>query len=141
MLAGVAVAVVCACFAVTIVLTFIRARSGPATNACMNNLRQFDGAKQQWALENHKTTNDIPSWQDMRPYLGRGTNGELPTCPQGGVYILGRIGEPPRCSIDGRLSGLMTRGKTVTGRKVARPNVAAAHAAVKTLPSDLCPSV
>ena len=24
-------------------------------NACINNLRQIDSAKQQWALENHKT--------------------------------------------------------------------------------------
>ena len=31
---------------------FIRARTTSQQNACINNLRQIDGAKQQWALEN-----------------------------------------------------------------------------------------
>src|SRR6266478_4702290 len=30
---------------------FVRARSTSQKNACINNLRQIDGAKQQWALE------------------------------------------------------------------------------------------
>ena len=80
---------------------FIRARTTSASNACVNNLRQIDAAKQQWMLENGKTTNDIPSWDAIRPYLGRGPEGEVPRCPQGGTYILGRAGEPPRCSIGG----------------------------------------
>ncbi len=67
-------------------------------NACVNNMRQIDGAKQQWALVNKKTTNDIPTWSDLAPYLSRnGTN--LPVCPGGGVYTLGRLGEPPKCSV------------------------------------------
>src|SRR5262245_3036332 len=39
-----------------------------AANACVNNLRQYDGAMQQWALEYKKATNDIPTWDDIRPY-------------------------------------------------------------------------
>jgi len=31
---------------------FIRARTTSQMNACINNLRQIDGAIQQWALEN-----------------------------------------------------------------------------------------
>jgi type IV pilus assembly protein PilA len=80
---------------------FIRARSTSAANACVNNLRQIDSAKQQWMLENGKTTNEIPSWDAVRPYLGRGPEGEIPKCPKGGTYILGRVGELPRCSIGG----------------------------------------
>jgi hypothetical protein len=72
---------------------FIRARSTPAMNACVNNLRQLDGAKQQWVAENHKTTNDIPTWEDLLPYLR-----QKPVCPKAGTYILGRVGAPPRCS-------------------------------------------
>src|ERR1700691_4733209 len=30
---------------------FVRARTTSQMNACINNLRQIDGAKQQWALE------------------------------------------------------------------------------------------
>ena len=31
-------------------ISFIRARNTPAMNACVNNLRQLAGAKQQWAV-------------------------------------------------------------------------------------------
>lgn len=86
-------------FMAAVLPNFIRARSAKATNPCMNNLRQIDGAKQQWALENSKSTNDTPLWDALRPYLGRGTNGVMPMCPEGGTYTLGRVGEAPRCSL------------------------------------------
>ena len=76
--------------------SFIRARSTPAMNACVNNLRQLDGAKQQWVIENHKTTSNVPTWEDLLPYLR-----QKPFCPQGGTYILGPVGESPRCSFGG----------------------------------------
>src|SRR5437867_5066684 len=82
--------------AAMILPAFIRARTTSASNACVNNLRQLDGAKEQWKLENHKTTNDVCTWQDLLPYLI-----QEPVCPQGGAYILGRAGEPPRCSLGG----------------------------------------
>src|SRR5437899_10176297 len=85
----------------TVLPAFIRARTTSASNACVNNLRQIAGGKQQWALENSKTTNDTPSWDAIRPYIGRGPQNELPRCPHGGTYILGRVGESPRYSIDG----------------------------------------
>ncbi len=96
---SVALAVAATMFAFLLVATvpaFIRARSTPSTNACVNNLRQLDGAKQMWALESQKTSNDVPAWSDVRPYLKPGL-----CCPQGGVYVLGRAGEPPRCSLGG----------------------------------------
>ena len=33
---------------------FVKARDVSMQNACINNLRQIDAAKQQWALENGK---------------------------------------------------------------------------------------
>jgi hypothetical protein len=85
------------------VSNFIRARNTSASNACINNLRQIDGAKQQWALENQKTANDVPSWDDIRPYLGRGPQGDLSglRCPNGGTYTIGRVADPPTCSVGG----------------------------------------
>jgi len=77
---------------------FIWARTASASNACINNLRQFDGAVQQWALEHHKTANDVPSWDDIRPYV-KLTSGELPPCSRGGTYVLGRADEIPRCTV------------------------------------------
>ncbi len=49
-------------------------------NACLNNLRQIDAAKQQWALENRKTAETIPGAQDIAAYLKDG----VPKCPAGG---------------------------------------------------------
>ena len=34
---------------------FVRARTTSQMNACINNLRQIDGAVQQWALENKQS--------------------------------------------------------------------------------------
>ena len=70
-------AVVCV-LGVVVIPNFIRVRTTPARNACVNNLRQIYGAKEQWALENKKTTNDTPNWNDMFPYLGQGTRNEPP---------------------------------------------------------------
>src|SRR5262249_16336018 len=62
---------------------FVRARQTSQTNSCINNLRQIDGAKQQWALENGKQATDVPSDAQLQPYLGRGTAGSLDNvhCP------------------------------------------------------------
>ncbi len=60
---------------------FVRARTTSQKNACINNLRQIDGAKQQWALENKAAASATPAATDIQPYLGRGSAGTLPTCP------------------------------------------------------------
>jgi hypothetical protein len=71
--------------------------SGPSGNACVDTLRQLDRDTQRWALENRKTTNDVPTWGDLGPYLSR--RGRIPTCPSGGTYTLGRLNKPPVCTI------------------------------------------
>lgn len=72
-------------------------------NACINNLRLIDAAKQQWALEFHKQGTDVPTWDDLRPYLGHGANVELPTCSDGGVYTIGTVNEKPTCNTPGHV--------------------------------------
>jgi hypothetical protein len=74
---------------------------------CHENLVQIDLAKRQWAGDYDKTTNDTPTWDDLRPFFPDWltnsvywTNGR-PICPDGGVYTIGRVGELPRCSIGG----------------------------------------
>src|SRR5678816_342264 len=95
--------IVCVCSALVAVLLlwFLRARQIPSSNPCINNLRQIEGAKQQWALENGKNADDVPSWANIEPYLGRGdvgsTNGIR--CPKGGVYTIGRVKDAPKCSV------------------------------------------
>jgi type II secretory pathway pseudopilin PulG len=85
--------------AAAVLPNYIRARNTPASNACVSNLRCIDGATEQWALDNGKTTNDYPAWEDVRPYVSR--DGRIPVCPQGGKYTLGRLGKPTTCSYRG----------------------------------------
>jgi len=67
-----------------VIPNFIRARTTPASNACINNLRQMDGAIRQWVLEYQKKPEDKLTLPDITPYLSR----EL-QCPQGGKYTVG----------------------------------------------------
>src|ERR1700722_4093879 len=60
---------------------FVHARATSQQNACINNLRQIDGAKQEWALENKANATATPLSSDIQPYMGRGSNGSLPVCP------------------------------------------------------------
>ena len=53
---------------------FVRARQTSQTNACINNLRQIDGAKQQWALETNQAPGANPGEGDISPFLGRAVN-------------------------------------------------------------------
>jgi hypothetical protein len=70
---------------------------GYARNSCISNLKQIEGAKNIWQLENEKTTNDVPADSDIF-----GTNLFIrtkPTCTAGGAYTLGRVCDRPKCSI------------------------------------------
>jgi hypothetical protein len=75
-----------------------QAQKAQNDNACINNLRLIDGAKQQWALEFKKQTTDTPTMDDLKAYFQRGPNGDLPTCPDGGAYTIGTVGEKPTCT-------------------------------------------
>ena len=84
---------------------FARARTTSQSNACINNLRQIDGAKQSWALEHYAAQGVTPADTDIQPYLGRGANGLLPFCPAdsgtsfSSSYSLNNLQTPPTCQI------------------------------------------
>ena len=78
--------------------TFVRARGTRALQVCVNNLRVLAAAKEQWALEHSRAANDMPTWDDVRPYLRKA---EIPLCPDGGAYTLRRASEAPSCSMGG----------------------------------------
>ena len=77
---------------------FVKARTTSQQNACINNLRQIDAAKNQWALETNKKAGDPCTEDDIKPYVHL-INGHLPKCPAGGIYSINAIGDPPTCSI------------------------------------------
>lgn len=86
---------------------FVKARETSQTNWCINNLRQIDTAKQQWALEDGKKPGDVPAAQDLKPYF---KNGIFPTCPAGGTYTIGAVSNAPTCSIPGHKLPQLTDG-------------------------------
>src|ERR1700747_3234791 len=79
---------------------FVRARTTSQKNACINNLRQIDGAKQQWALENRKLDSDTPLTTDIDPYLKGNT---MPNCPANGAYTLNNVATSPTCNLGATL--------------------------------------
>ena len=79
---------------------FVKARTTSQLDACLNNLRQIDGAAQTYALENNKQPTDPYALVDIKAYLHLDANGNLPACPAGGAYGPGfTFGNPPTCTI------------------------------------------
>jgi hypothetical protein len=79
---------------------FAKARDTAQKNTCVNNLQLIQGAKQQWALENNKTANDVPTEQDLDKYLPKNLKGfHSLQCPKSGIYTINKIGEAPTCSV------------------------------------------
>jgi prepilin-type N-terminal cleavage/methylation domain-containing protein len=77
---------------------FVRARQTSQTNACINNLRVIDQAKQQWALEYGQVSTTTPSSSDLLPYFGR-TGTAMPQEPLMGAYNIMPVSTAPTCSI------------------------------------------
>jgi len=80
---------------------FVRARTTSQMNACINNLRQIDGAKQQWALENKQQSSATPAYSQIQVYLRNSV-----TCPAGGSgatfgtsYTMNTVAVKPQCKI------------------------------------------
>ena len=76
---------------------FIKARTTSQQNACINNLRQIDGAIQQWALENNKTSSATVAFTDISGYLKNSV-----ICPSGGTtfansYTISDVQTKPLC--------------------------------------------
>ena len=84
---------------------FVRARQTSQTNACINNLRQIDAAKQQWALEQGQLPTATPNQAALNPYIGRMGNGNDLYCPLtkgvawGGYAAgIGAVSDLPACA-------------------------------------------
>ena len=77
---------------------FVRARTQSQKNACINNLRQIDGAVQQWALENKQAGTATVAATDVFPYLKNSV-----VCPAGGTtfansYAVTTVSAKPTCT-------------------------------------------
>ncbi len=76
---------------------YVKARGASQRQACINNLRQLDGAVQQYALENKQNATSTVSLDDCTPYLKNSV-----ICPSGGTdiynsYTVTDCATPPIC--------------------------------------------
>ena len=79
---------------------FVKARASAQANACINNLRQIDGAAQQWALERGQSTGATIHYPgDLTPYIKLNSSGSIPPCPAGGSYKDIVVGGNPSCTL------------------------------------------
>src|SRR5215470_11896824 len=66
---------------------------------CSTRLRAVDSAKGEWAVANQKTTNDPPpTLEDLSSFVSFGHDEPTP-CPCGGIYTVGKLGVPAKCSL------------------------------------------
>jgi prepilin-type N-terminal cleavage/methylation domain-containing protein len=80
---------------------WVRARTASQTTNCINNLRQIDAAKQQWALETKQGTNAPVNLSDISSYMKNTV-----ICPAAGPgasfstsYNANSVGAKPDCQI------------------------------------------
>ena len=78
---------------------FIKAREASQKNACIANLKQIEGAKATWAMENKKVTTDTPVNSDL--YGATSYIRDEPTCPASGTYTIGNVATKAVCTVAG----------------------------------------
>jgi type II secretory pathway pseudopilin PulG len=88
--------------------SFIKARQSSQQNACINNLRQIDGAKDQYAIDYGLTNGATITFSNIVvigdyvkkfPFCPAGTNRQATVTASTYSYTIGAIGEDPECNI------------------------------------------
>ena len=74
--------------------SFMRARTTSQKNACVNNLRQMESAKEQWAMENRQAQGATANTASCNTYLK-----SSPVCPAGGTYAYLTVGTNSTCTV------------------------------------------
>ncbi len=73
--------------------SFIRARQRAQASTILNEARQLDAAKDQYALENNKTGTALASFDDLTPYLKAGSKlaGAGGSDALGNAFVIGDV--------------------------------------------------
>ena len=82
---------------------FIQARTRSQISTCVSNLKQIEGAKEQWAMVNKKGATDTPTSTEL---VGDATTGFIktyPSCPTSGTYTIGNMSTRPVCTVAGHV--------------------------------------
>jgi len=121
-----AVATIAFFFGYLLIPNFLRGRQTARSNSIINNLRLVNGAKQQWALENHKPDDAEPTMEDLKQYLGRGGQEGLGSVA-GEKYVPGKVSEAPKVEASvsqaRKMFGpqVVSRGEVRDGKVVISP--------------------
>jgi prepilin-type N-terminal cleavage/methylation domain-containing protein len=76
---------------------FIKARATSQQNACINNLRQIDGAINEWALESGQSNGAaVGGVATVSAYIKLNSSGSVPGCPASGTYSTANVGSTPQ---------------------------------------------
>ncbi len=67
-------------------------------NACHAQLKQINGSKEMWAIQENRADGDTPRESQLGAYFKHG----MPTCPGGGSYSISPIRTDATCSIHSR---------------------------------------
>ena len=78
---------------------FIKARATSQQNACINNLKQIDGAISTWALETGQSSGaSVANIMTVSAYIKLNSNSSVPSCPASGTYATTTVGAVPQVS-------------------------------------------
>lgn len=82
--------------------SFMKARTTSQAKACVNNLRQIESGKEQWALaaglSNGTPASTVAAMSNVNAYIKlQGTN--VPGCPASGTYDYTNVGVNATCTI------------------------------------------
>lgn len=77
----------------------VRSRTTSQKTACIKNLQQIDGAKEQWGLEMKKGLEAPVTEAEVNTYIKAGA----PSCPASGNYSYNNLGTLPTCDVAGHV--------------------------------------
>ena len=75
--------------------SFMKSRTTSQQNACINNLRQIESAKEQWAMAQNKSDGDPIVTTQVATYI---KGGAMPGCPASGTYSYNKVGTTVTCT-------------------------------------------
>jgi Interferon-induced transmembrane protein len=79
--------------------SFMKARTQSQANACINNLRQIEVGKEQWALATKQDSGTMADVAGVNEYIRNPQS--VTQCPAGGTINYGVIGVNATCTVPG----------------------------------------
>jgi prepilin-type N-terminal cleavage/methylation domain-containing protein len=118
------VVAIIALLAAIAVPSFLRARKRSQATATLETLRMLDGAKDQYAIENGKSTSTTPAWSDLAAYVKSGSTlyfalsgNSAPNDALGFSFTMNPIDTPPQVNSQTKaaLSDVLTNAQDFWG--------------------------